>query len=102
MGTGFSKRKKEARMMQEQLGKMQQEMKQQEVAGNAPNDLVTVVLNGEHELKAIKIKPECVDKEDVEGLEDLINVAFNDAVNKLKSQSMEGLGGLPNLSQFGF
>jgi hypothetical protein len=104
MGTGFSKKKKEARLMQEQLGKMQQQMSQAEVTGTAGNGLVTLVLNGDHELKSIKIKPDCVDAEDIEGLEDLIKAAFNDAVSKLKAQSMEGMGGMgmPDLSKFGF
>jgi len=108
MGTGFSKRKKEAKMMQQQLGKMQEQMQKAEVTGTAANGLVTVVLTGEHELKSIKIKPECVDAEDIEGLEDLIKAAFKDANSKFESQSMEGLGGLgaipgmPDLSKFGF
>lgn len=102
MGTGFSKRKKEAKMMQQQLGKMQQQMQQTEVTGTAANGLVTVTLNGDHEIKQLKIKPECVDVEDIEGLEDLIKAAFNDAAGKIKSQSMEGMSGLSGLSQFGF
>lgn len=102
MGTGFSKKKKEARMMQEQLGKLQQKMSQSEVTGSAGNGLVTVVLNGDHEIKSIKINPECVDKEDIEGLEDLIKFAFNDAASKIKTESMEGLGGFPGLKGFGF
>jgi len=105
MGTGFSKKKKEARIMQEQIGKMQQQMTQTEVTGSAANGLVTLTLNGEHELKSIKIKPECVDADDIEGLEDLIKAAFNDAATKLKNQSMEGMsgmGGMPDLSKFGF
>ncbi len=102
MGTGFSKRKKEAKMMQEQLGKMQQQMQQTEVIGTAANGLVTVTLNGDHEIKQLKIKPECVDAEDIEGLEDLIKAAFNDAAAKIKSQSMEGMSGMPGMSQFGF
>ncbi len=102
MGTGFSKKKKEARMMQEQIGKMQQQMTAVEVTGTAANGLIEIKINGEHEVKSIKIKPECVDVEDIEGLQDLIKAAFNDAANKLKEQSMEGMKGFPNLSQFGF
>ncbi len=105
MGTGFSKRKKEAKMMQEQFGKMQQKMQSQEVVGTAGNGLVTLTLSGNHELKKISIKKECVDPEDIEGLEDLIKVAFNDATNKL-NKSMEGMNlpgmNLPGLGSLGF
>lgn len=102
MGTGFSKRKKEARMMQEQMSKMQQQMTSTEVTGSAANGLVEIVINGEHEVKSVKIKPECVDVEDIEGLQDLIKAAFNDASSKLQSQSMEGMKGFPGLGQLGF
>jgi DNA-binding protein YbaB len=44
-------------------------------------------LNGEKLLKQIAIKPECVDPNDVEGLQDLILAAFADAASKLQDQS---------------
>lgn len=105
MGTGFSKKKKQARLMQEQLTQMQAKMQQAEVTGSAGNGLVTIVLNGDNDLKQIKIKPECVDPEDVEGLQDLIKTAYADAQKQLKSQQMEGLPsmpGMPDLGAFGF
>ncbi len=105
MGSGFSKKKKQAKMLQEQLSKMQTQIKDVEVTGTAGNGLVTLILTGENDLKSIKIKPECVDAEDVEGLEMLIKAAYHDANQKLKAQQMEGMPqipGLPDLSQFGF
>lgn len=101
MGTGFSKKKKDTRLMQEQLMKMQSQMKNTEVSGTSGNGLVTVKLNGEGQLMQIKIKPECVDPEDVEGLEDLIKAAFNDASKQMQSKTFEGMPGMPDLSQFG-
>jgi DNA-binding YbaB/EbfC family protein len=102
MGTGFSKKKKQAKMMQEQLSKMQAEMQQTEVTGTAGNGLVTLTLNGDYDLKQLKIKPECVDPEDIEGLEDLIKAAYAEAHKQLKSQQMKGLPpGMPNLGTFG-
>ena len=108
MGTGFSKKKKQAKMLQEQLTKMQSEMKQTEVTGSAGNGLVTLTLSGENDMKSIKINPQCVDAEDIEGLQDLIKAAYNDANNKLKSQQegMPGMmpgkiPGMPDLSNFG-
>ena len=102
MGSGFAKKKKQAREMQEQLGKMQSNLQTTEVTGTAGNGLVTIVLSGENDLKQIKIKPECVDAEDIEGLQDLIKAAYNDANKKLRETSMEGLGkGFPNLSALG-
>lgn len=103
MGTGFSKKKKQAKMLQEQFSQMQSKMQETEVVGTAGNGLVTLTLSGDHELKTIKIKPDCVDPEDIEGLEDLIKAAYNDARNKLQSQtpSPQMPGGMPDLSMFG-
>ena len=85
MGSGFSKMKKQAKLMQEQLAQAKNKMESTEVQGSAGNGLVTVTLNGSKELKKISIKPECAT--DVEGLQDLILAAFEDAASKLEGQS---------------
>lgn len=95
MGTGFAKRKKQAKMMQAQIGKLQQDMQNIEATGTAGGGLVTITLTGDHEFKSIRIKPECVDKEDIEALEDLIKLAFKDASTKLQAQ-MPSFPGMPS------
>lgn len=99
MGTGFAKKKKQAKMMQDQISKMQDNMQNVEITGTAGNGLVTLVLTGEYELKQVKINPECVDREDIEGLEDLIKAAYQDAVKqltqKMSSSLPKGMPGLP-------
>ena len=87
MGTGFSKKKKQAKMFQAQFSEMQNKMQQTETAGSAGNGLVTLTLSGDYELKSIRISPECVDRDDVEGLQDLIKAAYNDAKKKLEADS---------------
>lgn len=94
MGRGFSKIKKQAKMFEEQFSKMQEELKNKEVTGQAGNGLVKVTLNGEKQLKSIKIDPQCVDKEDVEALQDLIIGAFENAAEQL-SQEDTSLQGMP-------
>ena len=84
MGSGYSKMKKQARMMQEQMTQMRDKLQDTQVVGSAGNGLVTVTLNGEKELKKIAIKPECVT--DLEGMQDLIIAAFEDAARKLTDQ----------------
>lgn len=98
MGTGFAKRKKEAKLLQQQFSQMRTQMETLEVEGTAGNGLVTIVLNGENNLKSIKIKPECVDPEDVEGLQDLIKAAYQDAKLKIDAKSEQGMKGLPGAS----
>lgn len=98
MGTGFAKKKKQAKEMQNKILEMQDKMKTAEVIGTAGNGLVTITLTS-NEIKDIKIKPECVDPEDIEGLEDLIKAAYKDASQKLESETklpdMPGMGGFP-------
>lgn len=103
MGSGFSKMKKQARMLEEQFEKMQEEMKGKEVTGSSGNGLVTVLMNGDKEIKKIRIKPECVDLQDLEGLEDLIQAACADAYKQLGQNSPSGMGLPKGLSlPFGF
>ena len=94
MGKGFAKQKKQMRKMQEDFAKMQEEIEQKEGLGTAGNGLVTVTLNGNHEMTKITIKPDCVDPDDIEGLEDLIKEACNDATQKLQ-ENMPEMPGLP-------
>ena len=94
MGTGFSRKKKEAKLMQQQFSQIQDKMSSVEVTGMAGNGLVIVTLTGNGEMKLIKIKPECVDKEDLEGLEILIKAAHTDAQKKLKENTPQGMEGL--------
>ena len=84
MGSGFSKMKKQARMMQEQMGQMRNTLQTKQIEGSAGSGLVTVTLNGEKELKKIVIKPECLT--DAEGLQDLIIAAFADAARKVDAE----------------
>ncbi len=85
MGSGFSKKKKQAKLFQQQMSQMQEQIEKKEVTGTAGGGLVTITILGDHSIKSVKIKPECVDPEDVEGLEDLICAAYNDATSQLQS-----------------
>ncbi len=103
MGSGYSKMKKQAKLMEQQLETMRSEMKSKQVSGISGNGLVTVVMNGDKELLEIKIKPECVDSSDLEGLQDLIKAACDDAYGKLSEDPMNNLSlpsGIP--MSFGF
>ena len=87
MGSGYAKKKKEAKLLQQKFAKMQEKLKETTATGTAGGGLVSLTLNGEHEMTAIKIKPDCVDPDDVEGLEDLIRAAYKDANKQLQDSS---------------
>lgn len=95
MGTGFLKRKKEAKQLQEQLASMRAKMENLTIEGQAGNGLVRIVVNGDFEIKEVKIKPECVDPQDVDGLQDLIKAAFMDAKKKLDEEQSKGMPQMP-------
>lgn len=84
MGSGFSKMKKQQKLMQQKMAEMQEEMSRKEHEGSAGGGLVKVVLSGDKNLKSISIQKECVDPDDIEGLQDLIYGAFQEASSKIE------------------
>jgi DNA-binding YbaB/EbfC family protein len=89
MGSGFSKMKKQARLMQEQFSQIKQNMDSTLVEGTSGNGLVQVTLNGNKDLKKITIHPDCLS--DVEALQDLILAAFENGSEKLTNQKTPSL-----------
>lgn len=92
----------QAKKMQEQMVKAEEELANAEVEGKAGGDMVTVVMNGKKEIKSIKLSKTAVDPDDVEMLEDLIIVAIKDATAKAEALAndklpMGGMGGLGGL-----
>ena len=92
---------KQAQKMQQEVLAAQQELAQAQLDGSSGGGLVTVTMTGAGEVVAVKIKPEAVDPEDVESLEDLVLAAIKDAgraVNELATERMGpmtgGMGGL--------
>ena len=77
--------------MQERL---QQQMAELRVEGNAGGGMVTVVVNGAKQLQSITIDPEVVSKDDVEMLQDLIVAAINDAHRKVDEEMQQKMGGM--------
>ena len=74
---------KQARKMQEEMMKSQQELENKIFSASSGGGMVTVEINGKYELKSIKIDPEAVDPEDVEMLEDLVIAAMMEAHSKV-------------------
>ncbi|MCL5257348.1 MAG: YbaB/EbfC family nucleoid-associated protein [Chloroflexi bacterium] len=68
--------------MQNRMMKIQEELGQETVEATAGGGAVTVVMTGHQKVQSVKIDPEVLDPEDVEGLEDLLVAAFNEAVTK--------------------
>ena len=82
---------KQAQQMQERLQKQMAELR---VEGNAGGGMVTVVINGAKQVQSIRIDPEVVSKDDVEMLQDLIVAAINDAHKKVDEELTRNVGGM--------
>jgi len=78
--------------LQDRMEKIQEELGRRNVEGTSGGGIVTVVANGKQEIVKIKIKPEAVDPNDLEMLEDLVLAAANQALEKAKElhESMVG------------
>lgn len=85
---------KQAQMMQKKLTEAQAQLAEEEVVGSAGGGMVEVTLKGNKTPVAVAIKPEAVDPDDVEMLEDLVLAALNDAMEKADSKSQEFMGPL--------
>ncbi len=79
---------KQVQKMQEDMARIQSEVEAAEYTACAGGGAVEVSVNGSHEVTSIKIKPEVVDPEDVEMLEDLLMASMNEAMRKA-SETME-------------
>ncbi|MGH9146478.1 MAG: YbaB/EbfC family nucleoid-associated protein [Vicinamibacterales bacterium] len=82
---------KQAQQMQERL---QKEMNDLRVEASSGGGMVTVVMNGQKQVQKVQIDPECVSKDDVDMLQDLIVAAFNDAVRKVDDELGRHMGGM--------
>lgn len=79
---------KQAQQMQANMQKMQEQIAQAEVKGEAGAGLVSVVMTGRHDVKRVSIDDSLM-SEEKEMLEDLLAAAVNDAVRKIETQNRE-------------
>ena len=73
--------------MQQDFLRMQKELEEKEFTAKAGGGMVTAVVNGNREVTKIEIKPEAVDPDDVEMLEDLVLAAVNEALRQYEAAS---------------
>ena len=85
---------KQAQKMQEQMLKMQEEMESKSFEATAGGGAVRVVISGKRELQEIELKPEVVDPDDVEMLQDLIVAAVNEGLRKMEVDNASQMGQL--------
>lgn len=85
---------KQAQKMQKQMEEMQKEIESKEFESSVGGGAVVVKANGKKEILAINIKPEVVDPDDVEMLEDLVLTAVNEVLKKADEETASKMGKL--------
>ena len=91
-GMNLNNLMKEAKKMQADMEKSQAELATKEIEASAGGGAVNVKVTGDKTIKEIKIKPEVVDPEDVEMLEDLVLTCVNEALRQVDSAQAASLG----------
>jgi hypothetical protein len=88
-GGNMQKMMKEMQKMQKDMEKEQQTLEEKEYVGVANDDLVKITMTGKKEVVKVEIDEMVVDPEDVEILQDLVQIAVNDVVEKIENESQE-------------
>ncbi|MEE4137119.1 MAG: YbaB/EbfC family nucleoid-associated protein [Desulforhopalus sp.] len=96
----------QAKVMQEKMAQIQQDLARKTITGSAGGGMVEVTVNGQGDVLAVTVEPVVIDPKEAGMLQDLIVAATNDALRKAKELSKEELGrltggmNLPGLSDF--
>ena len=99
----YNKMMKQVQEMQRKMAQAQEELAVETVEASAGGGMITVVVSGSLEVKEVRIKPEAVDPDDIEMLQDLVMAATNEALRAAQDLASTKLGGatggldLPNI-----
>lgn len=80
---------KQAQKMQDEITELQNDIEARDFSATSGGGAVEVVVTGAKNIKSISIKPEVVDKDDVEMLQDLIISAINEAMAEVEKTTEE-------------
>lgn len=83
---------KQAQRMQENMMKAKEEAESKNVQASSGGGMVEVVVSGKIEILELKIKPEAIDPEDAEMLEDLVKAAVNQGIRNAQAMVQEEMG----------
>lgn len=75
---------KQAQKMQERMAELQAELDEKEYDFTVGGGMITIKMNGKKEMQSIEIKPEVVDPDDIEMLQDLIVAGVNEAISSIE------------------
>ena len=85
---------RQAQKMQEDMAAKQEELDAREYDISAGGGVVGVKINGKKEILSIDIKPEIVDPDDIETLQDILVAAVNEAIKKVETTNSDEMGAI--------
>ena len=85
---------KQVQKMQADMAKAQEALKDEEVTATAGGGMVTVKVSGDQVVKSIEIKPEAIDPDDPELLQDMVLAAVNEGMRASQELAAKKMGGL--------
>jgi DNA-binding YbaB/EbfC family protein len=85
---------KQAQKMQQEMLRMQEELENKAYSATSGGGMVTATVNGKHQVMDIQIKPEAVDPNDVEMLQDMIIAAVNEAMRTADTEASNNMSRL--------
>jgi hypothetical protein len=89
----MNKMLQQVQQMQAEMVKAQEELASETVEASVGGGMVTVTASGAGEIVSIKIKPEAIDPDDPESLEDLVLAGVNEAIRNAQELMQSRLGG---------
>ena len=94
MAKGFGDMMRQAKVLQDKMAKMQDELGDKVVESSVGGGMVVAKANGRQEFLSIDLEPEVVDPDDIEMLQDLIVAAVNDVLRKSQEMAAEEMSKL--------
>ena len=91
---------RQAQKMQDDMKAKQEELENTEYTAAVSDGMVEVTMTGKHQVTAVRIKPELVDPEDVEMLEDMVAAAVNEAVRKVDEDAESAMQAITGGANF--
>jgi len=102
MGGNMNNMLAQAQRMQRQIEMAQAEIQEMRFTGTAGGELVKVTVTGKHLLESVEISKEIVDPDDIEGLQDLIIAAANQALEQIDKTNQEKISSITGGLQLPF
>ena len=93
---------KQAQKMQQEMLRMQAEQEAKTFTAKAGGGMVAATVNGKHELVNLEVKPEAVDPDDVEMLQDMIMAAVNEAIRASEADAASSMNKVTGGLNLGF